>query len=100
MSGIERTLGDALYRLDLTRGTHELTRTQIFTLRATGLLAGAWLSGHDGTPLSDAQAAEGIARFDALARAAVNFLAGSADASAVLGARERLADLLGPASAT
>ncbi|HEV3360599.1 MAG TPA: hypothetical protein VG247_27595 [Pseudonocardiaceae bacterium] len=94
LTGIERALGDALYQLDLSRGAHELTRTQISALRATGLRASAWLSGHDLTPRTDTEAAEGVARFTALARTAADFLAGSADAAALLGARERLAVLV------
>lgn len=101
--GIERSIGDVLYQLDLARGRHELTRAQITELRRTGLAASAWLSGHAHRvdPLShplltDQQLAEGITRFDTLSRAASEFLAGRADLAEMLRASERLRALVDP----
>lgn len=103
LAGIERSIGDALYQLDLAGGRHELTRSQITELRRTGLAASAWLSGHAhrvdplGHPLlTDQQLADGIARYDALAQATGQFLAGQTDLPSVLHAGDRLRALVDP----
>jgi hypothetical protein len=99
--GIERSIGDTLYQLDLACDRHQLTRAQLTDLRRTGLEASAWLSGHAhridpvGHPLlTDQQLTDGIARYDALAKVTSEFLAGQADPAAVLHAGDRLRALV------
>jgi hypothetical protein len=105
--GIERSIGETLYQLDLACDRHQLTRAQITDLRRTGLEASAWLSGHAhrvdplGHPLlTEQQLSDGIARYDALAKVASEFLAGQADPAAVLRAGDRLRALVAPLPAS
>jgi hypothetical protein len=104
LSGIERSIGDVLYQLDLARGRHHLTKEQITAVRVAGLRASAWLSGHaqqidvlgHAAP-SDQQIADGIGRYEALARTAEALLGGRGSAAEVLSAKDRLRALVDPA---
>jgi hypothetical protein len=103
LSGIERTLGDVLYQLDLSHGRHELTRSQLTAIRETGLRASAWLADHDHRvdpvghdALGERQIAKGIAYYEDLARTAADVLADRATADVVLVARRRLDAIMTP----
>ena len=95
----EQALGNALYELDLRRGSHALTRERISALRVTGLEASAWLTTRAELavvmPRSSRSAAtkveDGVRRYTDLARQAQDFLAGRAGVAQLDSARESLA---------
>ncbi|HJP77203.1 MAG TPA: hypothetical protein VJ914_23240 [Pseudonocardiaceae bacterium] len=97
----EQVLGNALYQLDLRRGSHELSKEQISTLRVTGVVAGAWLStqsdlasgGVFGTRASP-RLEEGIQLLIDLAQQAQDFLLGKVGADRLEAARDRLVRLV------
>ena len=106
LSDIERSIGDALYRLDRTRNRHRLTRQQLAEVRIVGLEASAWLSDHahrvdvyGHAALSDEQVADGIDRYESLARAADDLAAGRGDLTGLTWALDRLRALVTPVPA-
>ena len=106
LSDIERSIGDALYRLDRTRNRHRLTRQQLAEVRIVGLEASAWLSDHahrvdvyGHAALSDEQVADGIDRYESLARAAEDLAAGRSDLTGLTWALDRLRALVTPVPA-
>lgn len=95
----EQALGNALYELDLRRGSHALTREQISALRVTALDASAWLHTNAdyatvlpfGRRPSARRIQDGVRRYTDLARQAQDFLAGRAGVAQLDSARESLA---------
>jgi hypothetical protein len=95
----EQALGNALYELDLRRGSHPLTRERIAALRVTGLEASAWLTTQADLavylPRGKRPAAtaiqDGVRRYTDLAREAENFLAGKVGVARLDSTREALA---------
>ncbi|HEY2700391.1 MAG TPA: hypothetical protein VGJ45_33365, partial [Pseudonocardiaceae bacterium] len=95
----EQALGNALYELDLRRGSHALTREQISALRVTALDASAWLRTNAdyatvlpfGKRPSARRIQNGVRRYTDLARQAQDFLAGRAGVAQLDSARESLA---------
>lgn len=97
----EQALGNALYQLDLRRGSHELTREQISALRVTGVVASAWLSTQSdlaagrvfGTRTASHQLEEGVRLLTDLAQQAQAFVNGKVGADRLDEARDRLVRL-------
>jgi hypothetical protein len=105
LSGIERSIGNALYQLDRVRSRRQVSREQIAEVRITGLAASAWLSDHahrvdlyGHAALSEEQVADGIDRYEKLSRAAEDLVTGRGDLIGLTWALERLRALVLPAS--
>jgi hypothetical protein len=93
----EQVLGNALYQLDLCRGSHELTKARISELRLTGVEVSALLTTR-ADPLGPVrmparQLKDGIRRLTDLALVAERLLVGKAHAADVDEAMRRLAQL-------
>lgn len=99
LAAAEQALGNALYELDLRRGTHSLSRERISALRVAGLEASAWLSTEAdratvlsrGTRPSASRVRDGVRRYADLARKTEDFLVGRTSVADLDSACESLA---------
>jgi hypothetical protein len=99
LAAAEQALGNALYELDRRRGSHQLSKERIATLRVTALEASARLTTQADlatllprrTRPAATQIQDGVRRYTDLAREAENFLAGRVSVAQLDNARESLA---------